>query len=146
MSEQPTLPTPVQNALNLICEIKSPADQQQLQAMLESHVDYNKQILDSVGTVHFARFLFLNNNTQIALFTEYDGDLETYVMDFVKVAHDLFNALLSHVASPPPLPVEKFPQEFLQWVQDHDLPCAVPLYSAYPTIKVQDIVVNLVNG
>ena len=141
----PASPAPsVQNALNLICTIKSPADQKQLEALLQQHALDNAKILKAVGTVHFARFLFLDHNRQLALFTEYDGSLETYVMDFVKVASPLFNMLLQHVASPPPLPVEAHPQEFLQWVQKHDLLSVVPLYSAYPTLTVQDIVSNLV--
>ena len=146
MNESTTTPPSAQNALNLICKIKSPADQKQLEALLHQHAMDNAKILNAVGTVHFARFLFLDNHTQLALFTEYDGRLETYVMDFVKVASPLFNMLLQHVAAPPPLPVEAHPQDFLAWVKKHDLPSVVPLYSAYPTLTVQDIVSNLVTG
>ncbi len=145
--DESTVKTPsAQNALNLICKIKSHADQKQLEALLQQHALDNAKILNAVGTVHFARFLFLDNKTHLALFTEYDGSLETYVMDFVKIASPLFNMLLQHVASPPPLPVEVHPQEFLQWVKAHDLPSVVPLYSAYPTLTVQDIVSNLTPG
>ena len=140
MSDQNAAARPVQNALNLIADIKSPNDQKMLQGMLEQSGGLNNQILSAVGTVHFARFVFLGSNAQIALFTDYDGDLDTYVLDFIKVAHDLFNALLMHVADPPPLPVEQHPQEFLQWVRAHDAPCVASYYySAYPTLKVQDI-------
>ena len=140
MSEQTIAPNSVQNALNLIATIKSPEDQKALQGMLEQSGGLNTKILNAVGTVHFARFVFLCNNTELALFTDYDGDLDTYVLDFVKVAHDLFNALLMHVADPPPLPVQEHPEEFLQWVRAHDAPSiANYYYSAYPTLKVQDI-------
>src|ERR1041385_2277479 len=98
MSEQTVATKQVQNALNLIATIKSPQDQLALKGMLEQSSELNSKILTAVGTVHFARFVFLNNNTQIGLFTDYDGDLGPYVLDFVKVAHDLFNALLIHVA------------------------------------------------
>lgn len=140
---QPLPVQPVQNALNLICIIKSPEAQQHLETLLTQHALDNAKILNAVGTVHFARFVFLENNTKLALFTEYDGSLDTYVMDFVKAASPLFNMLLQHVADPPPLPVESKPQEFLDWVKKHDLPSVVPLYSAYPTLTVQDIVSNL---
>ena len=140
MSEETTSAKPAQNALNLIATIKSPEDQKLLQAMLEQSGGLNSEILTAVGTVHFARFVFLCNNTQLALFTDYDGDLDTYVLDFIKVAHDLFNALLMHMADPPPLPVQAHPKEFLQWVRDHDAPCVAGYYySAYPKLKVQDI-------
>jgi len=146
MSEQTIPVKPVQNALNLIADIKSPADQAALKAMLEQSGGLNNQILTAVGTVHFARFVFLCNNTQLALFTDYDGDLDTYVLDFIKVAHDLFNALLMHVADPPPLPVQEHPQEFLKWVRDHDAPSVASYYySAYPTLKVEDIL-SLASG
>jgi hypothetical protein len=140
MSDTTAQTLPVQNALNLIAEIKSPQDQAILKAMIEQSGGANANILTAVGTVHFARFVFLANNTQIGLFTEYDGSFDDYVLDFVRVAHDLFNALLAHVADPPPLPVEQHPQEFLAWVHAHDAPSiGGPLYSAYPTLKVQDI-------
>ena len=140
MSEQTIATKPVQNALNLIANIKSPEDRMALQGLLEQSGEINTRILTAVGTVHFARFVFLAENSQLALFTDYDGDLDSYVLDFIKIAHDLFNALLVHVADPPPLPVQEHPAEFVKWVHDHDAPCAAGYYfSAYPTLKVQDI-------
>lgn len=140
MSEQTIATKPVQNALNLIATIKSPEDQIALQALLEQSGEINTRILTAVGTVHFARFVFLANNTQLALFTDYDHDLDSYVLDFIKVAHDLFNALLVHIADAPPLPVQEHPNEFVKWVHDHDAPSVAGyFFSAYPNLTVPDV-------
>ncbi|MGD9890773.1 MAG: hypothetical protein AB7U18_05705 [Dehalococcoidia bacterium] len=93
---------------------------------------------DAIGTLHDARFVQLNDNT-VGLFTTYDGDLDTYVMDFTKHLGDVFDLLLPHTIDSPPLPVEKNVQAFIDWVRVHDLPSVSGVYSAYPTLSVQDI-------
>jgi hypothetical protein len=93
---------------------------------------------DQIGTLHNARFVMLNNQTT-ALFTVYDGSFEDYIADFVKYMGDVFNALLPHIVDPPTLPVEKNAQEFMTWVKKSDYPSLGGVYSAYPTLTVQDI-------
>ena len=94
--------------------------------------------LDAIGTVHFARFVFLDDE-RLAVITTYDGDFERYIMDFVDHIGPVFDMLLQHAADPPPLPVQQYPQEFLAYVRRHDLGCVGTFYSAYPTRPVVDI-------
>ncbi|SHN56475.1 hypothetical protein SAMN05660350_00686 [Geodermatophilus obscurus] len=94
--------------------------------------------LDAIGTVHFARFVFLDDE-RLAVITTYDGDFERYIMDFVHHIGPVFDQLLQHMADPPPLPVQQHPEEFLAYVRRHDLGCVGPFYSAYPTRPVIDI-------
>src|SRR6185436_10531688 len=95
--------------------------------------------LDKLKTVHFARFVFLDNNTKLAVITTYDGSFEDYINDFVDEIGDVFNALLAHMKDAPALPVQKNRQAFLEYVRQNDLRAIEPFYSAYPTVTVLDI-------
>jgi hypothetical protein len=138
-------PKPVQNPLTLIMKIKSPADTQALTALLQriqsAPPDKNpiRVALDSLKTVHFARFVFLNDNTSLAVITTYDGSFEDYINEFVDSIGDVFNALLAHMDGAPPLPVQQNRQAFLDYVRANDLRAIEPFYSAYPRATVLDI-------
>jgi hypothetical protein len=95
--------------------------------------------LNKLRNVHFARFVFLNNNTQLAVITTYDGTFETYINEFIDAIGDVFNALLQRMESAPPLPVQQHRAEFLAYVKANDLRGLEPFYSAYPTATVLDI-------
>jgi len=136
---------PIQSALTLVMPIESAeAARQLVQALqLVQRLPRSENpimvALDKLGTVHFARFALLENDTRLAVITEYDGDFETYVNDFINEIGDVFNALLAFMADPPPLPVQTHRREFLEYVRAHDMGAVPPLYSAYPTATVLDI-------
>jgi len=136
---------PVQTPLTLIMTIRSPEDYEALRQMLgrfQGMPDSQNPIraaLNRVGTVHFARFVFLENNTKLAIITTFDGDFETYVNDFIEQIADVFNALLAHMDDAPPLPVQTYRQEFADYIRRNDAPSLQPFYSAYPTLTVLDI-------
>ena len=138
-------PKAVQNPLTLIMSIKSPADYEQLQALLakiQSAPPEKNPIwvaLDKLKTVHFARFVFLENNTKLAVITTYDGSFEDYINEFIDEIGDVFNALLAHMSDASPLPVQKNRDAFLNYVRTNDLRGIEPFYSAYPKATVLDI-------
>ena len=144
----PAAQKPVQNPLTLIMTFKSPQDFEELRAKLTQiqslPPDQNplNQALISTGIVHFARFVFLENNTKLGVFTAYDGSLDAYVNAFVDKVGKVFDLLLSHMADAPPLPVEQHRDEFLAYIKAHDLPVIEPFFSAYPTLTVLDILNN----
>ena len=135
----------VQSPLTLIMNIKSPADYQQLNGLLQklqsAPPDQNPIFLalNKLKTVHFARFVFLSNNTQLGVITTYDGSFEQYINDFIDEIGDVFNALLAHMSEAPPLPVQKNRDAFLAYVKANDLRGLEPFYSAYPSSTVLDI-------
>jgi len=141
---QPAAP-PVQRPLTLIMPIASEAAYQQLNETLtgvQALPPGQNPImvaLDKISTVHFAHFVFLENNTRLGVITTYDGDFGKYMMDFVDHIGDVFNMLLKFMADAPPLPVQEHRQEFLDYVRSHDLRCIEPFYSAYPRSTVLDI-------
>jgi hypothetical protein len=135
----------VQNPLTLVMRIKSPQDFQELEArirQIQSAPPERNPIwlaLDKLKIVHFARFVFLENNTRLAIITTYDGSFEDYLNEFIDEIGDVFNALLQHMDEAPPLPVQRNRDAFHQYVKAHDLGCIQPFYSAYPRATVLDI-------
>jgi hypothetical protein len=135
---------PVQNPLTLVMTARSADDRRVLQeklAVLQSLPREQNPVvaaLDELATVHFARFVFLDD-ARLAVITTYDGDFESYINEFVDHIGDVFNDLLQHMDDAPPLPVQRHRQEFLDYVRRHDLQCLPPLYSAYPSRTVLDI-------
>ncbi|HEX2300918.1 MAG TPA: hypothetical protein VHH34_20825 [Pseudonocardiaceae bacterium] len=143
MTEQPS-EQPIQNPLTLVMRGKSPEDSAALRQLVE-HIqslpqDQNPIVaaLNKIGTVHFARFAFFDDD-HLAVITTYDGDFATYINEFVNEIGDIFNKLLAHVTDAPPLPVQTYRQEFLEYIQDRDLKAVGTFYSAYPDRTVLDI-------
>lgn len=143
MTEQPT-EQPIQSPLTLVMRGKSAEDSAALRQLVE-HIqslpqDQNPIVaaLNKIGTVHFARFAFLDDD-HLAVITTYDGDFAIYINEFVNEIGDIFNKLLAHVADAPPLPVQTYRQEFLEYVQARDLKAVGTFYSAYPDRTVLDI-------
>ncbi|MGH3528231.1 MAG: hypothetical protein ACRDQI_18125 [Pseudonocardiaceae bacterium] len=142
MIEQP--PPPVQNPLTMVMKAKSPEDYaalQQLIAHFQSLPPEQNPVtiaLTKISTVHFARFAFLGND-QLGVITTYDGDFAVYINEFIDTIGDVFNALMAHVESASPLPVQTYRQEFLDYVHSVDVGCVGTFYSAYPERTVLDI-------
>ena len=132
-----TLEGQVQNALNLVMPLKSPAQMPALLQLLQSAQPDIQAALRSLRYVHFARFLPSPDGTQLMTITTYDGGLSSYTMDFVAVLGDVFTAVLRFIRDAPPLPVQRHPREFLAFVRKHNVPIGV--WSAYPDLTVLEI-------
>ena len=135
---------PVQNPLTLVMKAKSPEDfaalRQRVEHLMSLPPDQNPVTvaLNKIGTVHFARFAFLDND-QLAVITTYDGDFDVYINEFTDEIGEVFDAILSHVEDAPPLPVQTYRKEFIDYIRAHDLRCVGTFYSAYPDRTVLDI-------
>jgi hypothetical protein len=147
-AQTPAAPAMKQNPLTLIMTIKSPEDAAALRALLNKFLSMPRDqnpidvALDKLAKVHFARFVFLDNDTRLAVITSYDDSFEDYINDFVNTIGDIFNALLAHMKDAPPLPVQQHRKEFLDYVGKNDLRCEGTFYSAYPTLGVKTILAN----
>lgn len=129
----------VQNALNLGLPLKSPAQMPALCAILNAD-DVTDQVhaaLASLDYVHFARFMPAPDGSMMWVITEYDGPLQSYIMDFVAVLGDVFTEILQFVRDAPRLPVNRYPRDFVEFIDKHDLPIAA--WSAYSDLTVIDI-------
>ena len=132
-----SLETQVQNALNLYLPLKNRTQMPALLAMLTSARPQINEALTSLHYVHFARFLPMPDGSALWVVTEYDGGLNNYVMDFVAVLGDAFNAILQFVQGAPPLPVQRHAREFVAFVRTQNIPASA--WSAYPSVTVIDI-------
>jgi hypothetical protein len=132
---------PTQNDLNLVLTVKQPITENA--AKLRAAVaQLTPTGLNNVGTVHFARFLFLDNDSKFLVFTSYDGNFVDYVRAFINETGDMFNALLSFVELPDDvtiLPVQQNERAFVNFVQQNDVKSEA-FYSAYPKLTVLNIV------
>jgi hypothetical protein len=127
----------VQNALNLYLPLKTPAQLPALRAALIANAPTVQRALRDLNYVHFARFLPSPDGSALWVVTSYDGGLHAYVMDFVAVLGDVFTDLLQFVRDAPRLPVQKYPRDFVAFIDKHNVPTGV--WSAYPQLTVIDI-------
>jgi cytochrome P450/deferrochelatase/peroxidase EfeB len=146
----------VSTGLNLTLELRNPRDMGQLLRKIRRALPQAREALKELHFVHFARFLPTRDHKALLVITEFDGDLEPYVMDFAVALGEVFTIILSYVKCPPHLPVCEHPQEFWAFVQKNnrvEVPCAPdfpfdpwPLFSAYPKKTVLDIIVPRPEG
>jgi hypothetical protein len=132
------MPEPVQTPLTCIMPIRSPENYKALAALLPMAKPKIDEALAKIGTVHFARFVFLQDNSQLAIITTFDGTFDKYIGDFARFIGPIFDAVFEHIVDPPPLPVSKNTAAFVAWVEAHDAPHS-GFFSAYPALQVVDI-------
>ena len=132
-------PKQVQNALNLALTLKNRAQMPALLTAIDANKNSVHHALSSLHYVHFARFLPTPDFSTLQVVTAYDGDLQSYLMDFVNVLGPIFNAILDFIEGAPRLPVEKYPNEFIDFVNRNDIPSG-GVWSAYPEMTVIEII------
>ena len=146
------------NPLTLLMPFNPNTDPVVIGKTIATHQAAINAALTSIGTVHFARFLILDasvpnlqptgkstDSLVFAVITEYDGDFDAYIGDFVSKIGFVFDALLPFVVGGAGLvPVAKNLNAFTAFVKTNDAsqnPSAGPLYNAYP-FTVQHILAN----
>ncbi|HXC71193.1 MAG TPA: hypothetical protein VN644_14520 [Pyrinomonadaceae bacterium] len=145
--------TPVQNALTALLPIKK--EYVDLLRGKFKTTPINRDGLDAVGTVHFARiFIFEPGNPSgvpsnlAAVITTYDGDFRDYIQDFVNQpgVAAFFNDFLKAVddkAAEGLDPVTKHATAFADLIMKYDATNPANTwgqwYSAYPELTVQNI-------
>jgi hypothetical protein len=106
--------------------------------------------LKSIGTVHYARTLYLDTSVAnlqpsaqstsgpfvICVITEYDGSFDAYIGDFVAQVGAVFDALLQFVVGGPALiPVANHVAAFTAFIAQNDASQHQPnegMFAAYP--------------
>lgn len=134
--------TQVSHPLTLVMNLKSATDVPALAKLLVEGQPDIDHALEQVGTVHFARFVFLSP-TQLAVITSYDGSFPVYIQAFTEYLGEIFDALLSYMKDAPPLPVKDHLKDFEAYIIANDRSridgLLQSLYCAYPNLTVQDI-------
>jgi len=112
----------VQRMMNLVMPLKDKSAVGRAMAALA--IAQNKDEiyagLDNVGTVHFARFVIVDDN--ICMFSVYDGDFTNYIRDFIVTIGSVFDAVVGLVeGGESVIPSAEHVDQFIDWVHDHDL-------------------------
>src|ERR1700730_6331699 len=112
----------VQRMMNLVMPLKDKSAVGRAKAALA--IAQNKDEiyagLDNVGTVHFARFVIIDNN--ICMLSVYDGDFTNYIRDFIATIGSVFDAVVELVeGGEHVIPSEQNIEKFIDWVHDHDM-------------------------
>ncbi|MBC8117005.1 MAG: hypothetical protein H7062_21630 [Candidatus Saccharimonas sp.] len=135
-----------QNPLNLFIPIREPV-REHYKALVHIVAELKADSMNLVGTVHFASFVFMNEVTNdgepyfthLFFNTAFDGDIQTYVQQFVSKLADEFDAMLVHVAVPDGvIPVRKNAHAFQKYLESVNLPTA-QWYGNYPGVSAVQI-------
>lgn len=113
---------------------------------LTAKLIYNHQRLARVSTIHFARWVMLDDNRRVFFASNYDGSLESYMDDFInKVAFGLNLVFSNGIGYPPSdfLVLRGAWQEslFKHFLRRHQLKTDV-WYKAYPGLSNADLARN----
>lgn len=136
----------VSSGLNLWLELENPEKMPDLLAVLAANHGPIEAALRGLHYVHFARFVPTRDRRALQVITEFDGELEAYVMDFALAIGEQFEAIMTFVKCRPPSPVKDHPAEFLRFILDNNVGYGQTskdshqVYSAYPERTVLDII------
>jgi len=107
---------------------------------------YNQGHLARVPSIHFARWVFLDDKQRLFFASNYDGSLESYMDDFInKVAFGL-NIVFSNGIGYPrtnwlALQGAKDEQKFKDFIRRHEMPTEV-WYNGHPGLTNSDLIRN----
>jgi hypothetical protein len=107
---------------------------------------YTRGRLARVGTIHFARWVFLDGRRRLFFASNYDGSLDSYMDDFInKVAYGLNLVFSNGIGYPRTAWLvnggAKLEQEFKYFLRRHQIPTQV-WYKAYPALTAADLAAN----
>lgn len=147
MAEASCGPSFSQNPLTLIMRIKEApvnppfSNAEMLRKTLVEYAQSGGAGLSNDAKIHFARFVFLENDTQLAIITSYDFSFDDYIFTFLKNFGALFDQMFVYVEDAPPSPVREHPEAFGAYVAKNDVEPFV-FFSAYEDLSV----VNILNA
>jgi hypothetical protein len=107
---------------------------------------YARGHLARVQTIHFARWVYLDDAHRLLFASNYDGSLDSYMDDFInKVAFGLNLVFSNGVAYPKTSDLivggAKYEQQFKNFIRRHQLPTEV-WYNAHPGLTAVDLTRN----
>jgi hypothetical protein len=134
-----------QTSLNVAMRIRPPVkdNADRVREVIRSGAPSIERVLREARHVHFAWFELIEADTVLVLHTVYDGPFGAYLQHFASQAGDLFDVLFECIEDPPPMPVDKFPNEFAaHLLRFNRTPAMGYFFSAYPRSEVARIVRN----
>ena len=107
---------------------------------------YTRGRLARVGTIHFTRWVFMDDHRRVFFASNYDGSEESYMDDFINKAAFGLNLVFSNGVGWPRtrwlvLGGANREQEFKHFLRRHQVPTLV-WYKAYPDLSAADLATN----
>jgi hypothetical protein len=108
-----------------------------------AHHIYNRGRLARIRTIHFARWVFLDDRKRMAFFSDYDGSLESYMDDFINKVGFGLNIVFSNGIGYPRTNWLIFDGcadelKYKEFLRRHTIPTQV-WYKAYPGLTAVDL-------
>ncbi len=141
--------TLVQNQLTHVVTIKPGAFRMASLKVVLSAIDllarhfFDRGNLGGIPSIHYARWMVLEDSRRLLFFSNFDGSWEAYLGDFVDQAATGLTAVWSNTVG---FPASRFllwdgardEERFKNWTRAHQLETQV-WYSAYPSLSVQNV-------
>lgn len=130
-------------SLNVVMRVKSPTavHAEALKAVIRAGAPAVTKVLNDAKHIHFAWFMFLENDTLLNLNTIYDRDFDSYIEHFALKVGPLFDQIFQHIEEAPPMPVNDHPKAFIDTIRRFNRrPAGEYIYSAYPQTECSQIV------
>jgi len=107
---------------------------------------FSKGRLSGIPTVHFARWLVISEGRKMLFLSNYDGNSEGYLRDFIHIATKQLTLLFTHTEGYPATRLMIFggakdAKGFMEWARKNQLITNV-WYSANPSVSVKNIFQN----
>ncbi len=108
---------------------------------------FNRGRLARIRTIHFARWVFLDEKKRLAFFSDYDGSFESYMDDFINKSGFGLNVVFSNGIGYPRTNWLIFDGcadelKYKEFLRRHTLPTQV-WYKAYPGLTAADLERNM---
>lgn len=131
------------SSLNVAMRIKAPIKDNvdRVRDVIRAGAPRIERALRESRHVHFAWFEVIEADTVLVLHTVYDGPFGAYLQHFALQVGDLFDVLFQYIEDSPPMPVHKFPNEFVAHLLRYNrAPAMGYFFSAYPRSEVARII------
>ncbi len=107
-----------QSHLTIDFPISGPASAKALTEELPPLMPDFAKTQDSLGTVHFSRFM-VKGDEKLLFLSDVDGEVDKHIERLVETAGPLLDAVFKHVEGPPATPVASNSQAVVKWLKRH---------------------------
>jgi hypothetical protein len=134
-----------QNQLTLVTSIRA-GGRRQVEAVLALIDAYSKHLaapgsLIGISTIHFVRWLVIDDGRRLMMLSDYDGSWEAYIDEFAEMILSGLDAIWGTALGYPPEGARDL-AAFKRFLRCHQVPASV-FYSGYPDSTVQNLVRDL---
>jgi hypothetical protein len=132
-----------QNQLTVITVVRS-EQVDRVRAVMSAIDSYSRRLsppgsLIGISTIHFVRWLLIDDGRRLMMVSDYDGSWDSYIDEFAELILSGLDAIWESSYGYPPDGARDLPA-FKRFLRSHQVPSEV-FYSAYP----EETVLNIVN-